>query len=229
MKTESYIPCSEQLNTLVRILNQKNPVHPIPCYVYKLLTYSMQQSPSWEAKRFSGSQKFPRIFWNPKVHYRIRICPPPVPIPSQLDPIHAHTFHFLKIHHNIILPSTLGSSKWLFPSSFPTKTLYTPLLSPISATCPAHLIHLYFITRKTLGEEYISLSSSLRSFLHSPVTSSLLSPNILLTTPLSNILSLCSSLNVSDQVSHPYKKKVYICILLLSSHTCLGLCLIHRL
>jgi hypothetical protein len=60
------------------------------------------------------------------------------------------------------------------------------------------------ITRKILGEEYRSLSSSLCSFLHSHVTSSLLGPNILLNTLFSNTLSLCSSLNVSDQVSHPY-------------------------
>jgi hypothetical protein len=32
-----------------------------------------------------------------------------------------------------------------------------------------------------------------------------LGPNILLTTLFSNSLSLCSSLNVSDQVSHPCK------------------------
>jgi hypothetical protein len=38
-----------------------------------------------------------------------------------------------------------------------------------------------------------------------PVTSSLLGPNTLLNTLFSNILSLRSSLSVSDQVSHPYK------------------------
>ena len=106
----------------------------------------------------------------------------------------------------LILSSHLrpGLSNGLFPSGFPTKTLHTPLLSPIRATCPAHLILLHFITRVIFGEQCGSLSSSLCSFLHSPVTSSLLGPNIR-NTLFSDTLSLRSSLNVSDQVSHPYK------------------------
>ena len=34
-----------------------------------LLTYSMVQSPSWEANWIAASQEIPRISWNPKVHY----------------------------------------------------------------------------------------------------------------------------------------------------------------
>ena len=76
----------------------------------------------------------------------------------------------------------LGFPTGLFPSCFPTRTLCTPLPSLIRATCPAHLILLNFTTRTILGKEYRSLSSSLCSFFHSPVTSSLLGPYTLLNT-----------------------------------------------
>jgi hypothetical protein len=165
----------------------------------------MERSPSWEANRFSASQEIPRDVWNPEVLYRIYRFPPPVRVLNRIDPVHALTFHFLKIYLNIILPSTRGSSKLSLSLRFPNQNPeYTSPL-PIHATCTAHVFLLDLITRTILDEEYRSLSSSLCNFLHSPLTSSLLGQNILLNTLFSNKLNLRSSFNVSDQVSHPYE------------------------
>ena len=64
---------------------------------------------------------------------------------SSIQPIYPHPNSW----RSIIILSThlrLGLPSGLFPSGFPTKTLYTHLSSPICATCPAHLILLDFIT-----------------------------------------------------------------------------------
>ena len=56
------------------------------------------------------------------------------------------TSNFLKMHFNISLPLTPGSSKWSLSLRFPpTKPVKTSLL-PIRATCLAHPILLDFIT-----------------------------------------------------------------------------------
>jgi hypothetical protein len=136
----------------------------------------MEQSRPWEANRFAASQKIPHILWNPKVHYRNHKCPPPGSILSQLNPFHAHTSYFLKSTLILSLQLRLGLPSGLFPSGSPPKPCTLPF--PIRATCLANLILLCFIKRTILGEQYWSWSSSFCSFLHSPVTSSLLRPNI---------------------------------------------------
>jgi len=97
---------------------------------------------------------------------------------SWASPIQSIHPHFTSWRSILILSTNLRLDLpcGIFPSGFPTKTLYTPLSSPIRATCPAYLILLDFITRTILGEGYKSFSTSLWNRLHSPVISSLLGP-----------------------------------------------------
>ena len=166
-----------------------------------------------------------------RCHYRIYKCPIPVLVLSHIDPVHALKYHFLKIHLILSSHLPLDLPSGLRPSGFPAKTLYTSLLFPKRNTFPTRHFLLDLFTRKNLAELYRSLSFSLCSTLHSPVTSYILhspvtsyilhSPvtsyhldrNILLNTLLSSTLRVRSSVNVSDQVSHPYKQTGNIVVL----------------
>jgi len=125
-------------------------------------------------------------------------------------PPHDISWRFILILSSDLCPHLPGG---LLPSRLPTKTLCASLLSLIHATCADNLIILDLITPMITGEECRAYNSSLCSLLHSPVTSSLLGSNILLSTLFSNTLSLCSFLSVSDQASHPYKTTGNITVL----------------
>ena len=145
-------------------------------------------------------------------------CPYPEPVRFTPCP----TSHFMKIHLNIILPSTAWVSQVVFfPQVSPPKscirlssshTRYMPR--------PSHSFRFYHPNNiwwaVQIIKQYRSLSSSICSLLHSFIISSLLGPNIPLSNLFSNTLSFLSSLSVSDQVSHPYRTKgkiIVLCIL----------------
>ena len=164
-------------------------------------TNDMEQSPSWETNGCSASKKSPALYVTRKISTAFIPARHPSLFWASLIQF-MPPFHFLR--STLILSSHLhlGLRSGLFPLSFLTKSEHAPILYPIRPTWAANLI---FLDHSIFGEEYRSSSSSLCSFLHSSVTSSLLGPNTLLSTLFSNILSLRSSFIVSDQVSHPYK------------------------
>ena len=136
------------------------------------------------------------VLRNPEVHYRPYISSPFGPYLQQdLSSLQDHNPPTLK--SILILPSQrLCLPKGFFPSGFPTKILYALLDCFIRATWPAHLSRLDLRFLSMLGEEYNACRSQLCNFLHSPVISSHLAPNIFLSILLLNALRLCSCLKV---------------------------------
>jgi hypothetical protein len=134
------------------------------------LTYSIQQNPSWEANRFAASQEIPHILWNPKVHYRIHKCPPPVPILSKLDLVHTPTSQF-RVRSILILTCHLRlSSKWCLSLRFPHQNPVhaSPLPHTYSIPRPSHFSR--FNYRRILGEQYRSVEFIIMLQLHRKVS-----------------------------------------------------------
>jgi hypothetical protein len=111
--------------------------------IHYLLTYSMEQNPTREANLFSVSQEIPRILWNPKVHYRVHKCPPPLPNPSHIDTVLNFTFHFLKIHLRLGHPSDIflqvSPPKSCIHLYFSPYVLHTPYIINHLLETPLHL------------------------------------------------------------------------------------------
>ena len=149
--------------------------------------------------------KFPVLYRIHNVPCFSHKHPPIFPFLKQINTVHVPITTALR--YVLILSSHLGLGlpNCLFLSGFYVKNLHSFLHTPIRATCPAHLILLALITRTIFGEQYTSLSSLLCSFLPFYIPSSLLEPDIFISTLSSSTLSLCPSLNVRDQVPHPYK------------------------
>ena len=133
---------------------------------------------------------------------------PPVPILSQLHPVHTPTSHFLK--HLGVLTFTPGSSRSSLSLRFPHQ-------KPASASLLPHTCYMprpYHSSRydQTNNNWWAVQIINLLVLYFSPLPCYLvpLNTNILRRSLISNTLSWSSSLNVSDQLANGKKK--WLCL-----------------
>jgi acyl-homoserine lactone acylase PvdQ len=147
------LPPLEKLNICQHIKADSAHVSTFTDLLTYLLTHYMEQSRSWEANQFTARQEFPRILWNAKVHYHVYKSQLPFLTLRQINPVHAPTSHFLKVHVNSIPSSTTGSSKWSLSLKFPH--LNAVGASPRPHTCYTSRPHnsYWLYNPKNIGRE----------------------------------------------------------------------------
>ena len=110
-----------------------------------LLTNAMEQSPSWEANRFSASQEILLILWNPESsspHLQVpATCPYPEPDQSSPCPHPTSSRSILILSSHLRLVLTSGLFPWVFPHqnpvyTFPSYVLHVPPIALFSIWSP---------------------------------------------------------------------------------------------
>jgi len=130
----------------------------IMCHIYAHLpTCSMEQSPSWEANRFSASQEI-SAYTEPQGSLPHSQVPATCSYPQTARPSPCPHMHFLNIHLNSILLSTPGSSKWSISLRFSHQSpVYnSPLPHTRYVTHPSHTCHLYIEVKKKSSSQGLS-------------------------------------------------------------------------
>jgi hypothetical protein len=95
----------------------------------------MEVIPSFDPASRTATEQFLKILWKQEVHCRVHKSPRLVRIQSKMEAVIPP--------HSILIRSSclpLGLPSGLFPSGFPTKTLYVFLLSPVCVYQPQKII-----------------------------------------------------------------------------------------
>ena len=162
----------------------------------------MEQSPSWEANRSSASQEIPRILWNPEGSLPHSQSPATCPYPELDQSSPCTPSRFLRVHFNIILPSTLCLLSGLFPTglSHQSPICTCPVLHPCHMPHPSYSFWFYHANNVWRAvqttEPLVMYFSALLCYLVR------LRLKFLLCTNFWNILSLRCPLSARDQVSY---------------------------
>jgi hypothetical protein len=174
------------------------------------MSNDMEQSHSWEADNRSAGQAIPGLSWNPKLCHCVQKSPPLDPILSQFNPLNILTPSFLKMHFNVILPSTPISPK-LFSSLQVFRLKLCMNFSSPHASCMSTISSSLINHPNNIWWSVQINKTSLSSFLPNHITYSLFGPDILLSTLLSTPFSLSVFFPWGETPSYKFDTGVVHC------------------